>query len=63
MFIFVFNWTPVLMEEPSSSVDTSGRLASGLRPILGQEGEPDPPFGHIFSGFMIMCMFGPLPWL
>lgn len=36
MFIFVFNWTPVLMEE----------------------GEPDPPFGHIFSGFMIMCMFG-----
>ena len=53
----------MLMEEPSSSVDTSGRLASGLRPILGQEGEPDPPFGHIFSGFMIMCMFGPLPWL
>ncbi|CAJ1403352.1 unnamed protein product [Effrenium voratum] len=36
MFIFVFNWTPVLMEE----------------------GEPDPPFGHIFSGFMIMCMLG-----
>lgn len=25
----------------------------------GQEGEPDPPFGHIFSGFMIMCMLGP----
>lgn len=36
MFIFVFNWTPVLMEE----------------------GEPDPPFGHIFAGFMIMCMLG-----
>lgn len=36
MFIFVFNWTPCLMEE----------------------GEPAPPFGHIFSGFMIMCMLG-----
>ena len=36
MFIFVFNWTPCLMEE----------------------GEPVPPFGHIFSCFMIMCMLG-----
>jgi len=36
MFIFVFNWTPCLMEE----------------------GEPTPPFGHIFSCFMIACMFG-----
>jgi len=36
MFIFVFNWTPCLMEE----------------------GEPTPPFGHIFSCFMIMCMLG-----
>merc|ERR1740117_1968175 len=36
MFIFVFNWTPCLMEE----------------------GEPTPPFGHIFSTFMIMCMLG-----
>lgn len=36
MFIFVFNWTPCLMEE----------------------GEPAPPFGHIFSSFMIMCMLG-----
>lgn len=36
MFIFVFNWTPVLTEE----------------------GEPDPPFGHIFAGFMIFCMLG-----
>lgn len=36
MFIFVFNWTPCLMEE----------------------GVPTPPFGHIFSCFMIMCMLG-----
>merc|ERR1740117_2647808 len=36
MFIFVFNWTPCLIEE----------------------GEPTPPFGHIFSTFMIMCMLG-----
>ncbi|CAE7698561.1 MFSD5, partial [Symbiodinium necroappetens] len=36
MFIFVFNWTPVLMKV----------------------GEPDPPFGHIFAGFMIFCMLG-----
>merc|ERR1719424_2772391 len=36
MFIFVFNWTPCLMEE----------------------GQPTPPFGHIFSCFMIMCMLG-----
>lgn len=36
MFIFVFNWTPCLMEE----------------------GMPTPPFGHIFSCFMIMCMLG-----
>lgn len=36
MFIFVFNWTPCLMEE----------------------GAPTPPFGHIFSCFMIMCMLG-----
>lgn len=36
MFIFVFNWTPCLMEE----------------------GEPTPPFGHIFSCFMILCMLG-----
>jgi len=36
MFIFVFNWTPCLMED----------------------GEPPPPFGHIFSCFMIMCMLG-----
>jgi len=36
MFIFVFNWTPCLMEE----------------------GQPVPPFGHIFSCFMIMCMLG-----
>ena len=31
MFIFVFNWTPCLMEP----------------------GQPVPPFGHIFTGFMI----------
>merc|ERR1712048_1024253 len=36
MFIFVFNWTPCLMEED----------------------QPVPPFGHIFSCFMIMCMLG-----
>merc|ERR1719213_873696 len=36
MFIFVFNWTPCLMEE----------------------GAPTPPFGHIFSCFMILCMLG-----
>jgi len=36
MFIFVFNWTPCLMEE----------------------GVPTPPFGHVFSCFMIMCMLG-----
>lgn len=36
MFIFVFNWTPCLMEE----------------------GEPVPPFGHIFSSFMILCLLG-----
>eukprot|EP00419_Tripos_fusus_P082601 CAMPEP_0172939470 /NCGR_PEP_ID=MMETSP1075-20121228/223546_1 /TAXON_ID=2916 /ORGANISM="Ceratium fusus, Strain PA161109" /LENGTH=525 /DNA_ID=CAMNT_0013800861 /DNA_START=65 /DNA_END=1643 /DNA_ORIENTATION=+ len=36
MFIFVFYWTPCLME-----------------PNL-----PIPPFGHIFSGFMIWCMLG-----
>jgi len=36
MFIFVFNWTPCLMEK----------------------GLPPPPFGHIFSCFMIMCMLG-----
>lgn len=36
MFIFVFNWTPCLMEE----------------------GQPTPPFGHIFSCFMILCMLG-----
>mmetsp|Transcript_104244 Transcript_104244/g.290380 ORF Transcript_104244/g.290380 Transcript_104244/m.290380 type:complete len:482 (-) Transcript_104244:53-1498(-) len=36
MFIFVFNWTPCLMEK----------------------GQPDPPFGHIFAAFMIMCMLG-----
>lgn len=36
MFIFVFNWTPLLMED----------------------GQPDPPFGHIFAGFMIMSMLG-----
>lgn len=35
MFIFVFNWTPCLME-----------------------GDGAPPFGHIFSCFMIMCMLG-----
>lgn len=36
MFIFVFNWTPCLMEE----------------------GQPPPPFGHIFAAFMIMSMLG-----
>lgn len=36
MFIFVFNWTPCLMEK----------------------GVPTPPFGHVFSCFMIMCMLG-----
>jgi len=36
MFIFVFNWTPCLMEE----------------------GVPPPPFGHLFSCFMILCMLG-----
>jgi MFS family permease len=36
MFIFVFNWTPCLMEE----------------------GQPVPPFGHIFTGFMIFCLLG-----
>jgi MFS family permease len=36
MFIFVFNWTPCLMEE----------------------GQPTPPFGHIFSCFMILCRLG-----
>ena len=36
MFIFVFNWTPCLMEPK----------------------EPVPPFGHIFTGFMIFCLLG-----
>ena len=36
MFIFVFNWTPCLMET----------------------GQPVPPFGHIFTGFMIFCLLG-----
>ena len=36
MFIFVFNWTPCLMEE----------------------GQPVPPFGHIFTGFMVFCLLG-----
>merc|ERR1711933_696488 len=27
-------------------------------PCLEEEGEPTPPFGHIFSCFMIMCMLG-----
>jgi len=36
MFIFVFNWTPCLMEP----------------------NQPVPPFGHIFTGFMIMCLLG-----
>mmetsp|Transcript_37335 Transcript_37335/g.87318 ORF Transcript_37335/g.87318 Transcript_37335/m.87318 type:complete len:456 (-) Transcript_37335:368-1735(-) len=36
MFIFVFNWTPCLMEP----------------------GQPVPPFGHIFTGFMIFCLLG-----
>jgi len=36
MFIFVFNWTPCLMEE----------------------GQPAPPFGHIFTGFMVFCLLG-----
>jgi len=36
MFIFVFNWTPCLMEE----------------------GQPTPPFGHIFTGFMVFCLLG-----
>ena len=36
MFIFVFNWTPCLMEA----------------------GQPVPPFGHIFTGFMIFCLLG-----
>lgn len=36
MFLFVFNWTPCLMEE----------------------GQPKPPFGHIFAGFMVFCMLG-----
>lgn len=36
MFIFVFNWTPCLMEE----------------------GVPTPPFGHIFSAFMVMALLG-----
>ena len=33
-------------------VDQSGACAHF------QEGEPDPPFGHIFAGFMIFCMLG-----
>mmetsp|Transcript_43519 Transcript_43519/g.83549 ORF Transcript_43519/g.83549 Transcript_43519/m.83549 type:complete len:471 (+) Transcript_43519:59-1471(+) len=36
MFIFVFNWTPCLMEP----------------------NQPVPPFGHIFTGFMILCLLG-----
>merc|ERR1719231_1729032 len=36
MFIFVFNWTPCLMEKD----------------------QPVPPFGHIFTGFMIFCLLG-----
>ena len=36
MFIFVFNWTPCLMEP----------------------NQPVPPFGHIFTGFMIFCLLG-----
>jgi hypothetical protein len=36
MFIFVFNWTPCLMEPD----------------------QPVPPFGHIFTGFMIFCLMG-----
>ena len=36
MFIFVFNWTPCLMEP----------------------GQPVPPFGHIFTGFMVFCLLG-----
>ena len=36
MFIFVFNWTPCLMEPD----------------------QPVPPFGHIFTGFMIFCLLG-----
>eukprot|EP00929_Paragymnodinium_shiwhaense_P003193 TRINITY_DN10361_c0_g1_i1.p1 TRINITY_DN10361_c0_g1~~TRINITY_DN10361_c0_g1_i1.p1 ORF type:complete len:470 (-),score=114.48 TRINITY_DN10361_c0_g1_i1:287-1696(-) len=36
MFLFVFNWTPCVMEE----------------------GQPKPPFGHIFAGFMVFCMLG-----
>jgi len=36
MFIFVFNWTPCLMEAD----------------------QPVPPFGHIFTGFMIFCLLG-----
>jgi len=36
MFIFVFNWTPCLMEPD----------------------QPVPPFGHIFTGFMILCLLG-----
>lgn len=31
------------------------------RVLFCQEGEPDPPFGHIFMGFMIMCMLGLAP--
>jgi len=36
MFIFVFNWTPCLMEP----------------------NQPVPPFGHIFTGFMVFCLLG-----
>jgi len=36
MFMFVFNWTPCLMEPD----------------------QPVPPFGHIFTGFMIFCLLG-----
>jgi len=36
MFIFVFNWTPCLMEPD----------------------QPVPPFGHIFTSFMIFCLLG-----
>jgi MFS family permease len=36
MFIFVFNWTPCLMEAD----------------------QPVPPFGHIFTGFMVFCLLG-----
>eukprot|EP00434_Breviolum_minutum_P037810 symbB.v1.2.033527.t1/scaffold4171.1/size43550/2 len=65
MFIFVFNWTPVLKEEmPHLAVGqrhpeiafTRGFWVG--RVLFCQEGEPDPPFGHIFMGFMIMCMLG-----